>query len=106
MYLLIGNITLQNSSITNPDEQISWTEQRKHPRRSYIKPVTIHAGDFTIGGMIQDISLGGVYIEVRESVPVGQKIIISYLISNKTDEIEVQGEVVWADQNGFGMKYI
>ena len=68
--------------------------------------VTIHAGVGTTAGMIQNMSSGGVYIETNESLSIGQKITISYLSSNNTDEIEIQGEVVWTDRDGFAMKYM
>lgn len=68
--------------------------------------VTIHAGVRTTVGMIQNMSSGGVYIETNESLSIEQKITISYLSSNNTDEIEIQGEVVWTDRNGFAMKYM
>ena len=68
--------------------------------------MTIHAGVRTTVGMIQNMSSGGVYIETNESLSIGQKITISYLSSNNTDEIEIQGEVVWTDRNGLAMKYM
>lgn len=68
--------------------------------------INIHAGARTIAGIIQNMSSSGVYIETNESLSIGQKITISYLSSNNTDEIEIQGEVVWTDRNGFAMKYI
>ncbi len=68
--------------------------------------VTIHAGVRSIVGIIQNMSSSGVYIEINESLSIGQKITISYLSSNNTDEIEIQGEVVWTDRNGFAMKYM
>jgi Tfp pilus assembly protein PilZ len=87
-------------------EQIPLEEQRRHPRRLYLKSVTIHVRGRTSSGMIQNMSTSGVYIEAKDSVSIGQKITISYLLSNNTDEIEIQGEVAWTDENGFAMKYI
>jgi len=87
-------------------EQIPTEEQRKHLRKLYLKSVTIRVGDDTCSGMIQNISTGGVYIEADESFPVGQRMTISYPVSNGTDEIEIEGEVAWTDQEGFAMKYL
>ena len=92
--------------MTNSHEQNQRIEKRKYTRRSYLKLVTIHAGVRTTVGMIQNMSSSGVYIETNESLSIGQKITISYLSSNNTDEIEIQAEVVWSDRNGFAMKYI
>jgi len=88
------------------NEEIPFEEQRRHPRRFYLKSVTICVRDLTSSGMIQNISTSGVYIHANESVSIGQRITISYLQSNNTVEIEIQGEVVWTDENGFAMKYI
>ena len=46
------------------------------------------------------------YIEANESFSIGQEITISYLGSNNRDEIEIQGEVVRTDQNGFALQYM
>ena len=56
--------------------------------------------------MIQNISTGGVYIEADGCFSVGQEISISYLASNNRDQIEVQGEVVRTDRDGFAMRYL
>ena len=80
-------------------------EQREHARRSFLQSVTIHVGDRASKGMIQNISPGGVYIEAGQSFSVGRRITISYLMAGNTSEIEIQGEVVRADENGFGMAY-
>ena len=92
--------------MTTFDEQIPPENKRRHPRRSYLQSVTIHISDRTSRGMIQNISTGGIYIETSESFSTGQKITISYPLSNNSREIEVQGEVAWTDQNGFAMKYL
>ena len=92
--------------MTNSHEQNQRIEKRNNTRRSYLKLINIHAGARTIAGIIQNMSSSGVYIETNESLSIGQKITISYLSSNNTDEIEIQGEVVWTDRNGFAMKYI
>ncbi len=91
--------------MTNSHEQDQRIEKRKYPRRLYLKLVNIHAGARAIAGIIQNMSSSGIYIETNESLSIGQKITISYLSSNNTDEIEIQGEVVWTDRNGFAMKY-
>jgi hypothetical protein len=92
--------------MTNSKNKTQIEEQRKQPRKLYLKPVTIHLNDHTISGMIQNISISGVYIESTESVATGQEITITYLGSNNIDEIEVRGKVIWKDHNGFALKYI
>ena len=92
--------------MTISNEQIPPVEKRNHVRRSYLKLVTIHSGHRTTSGIIQNISDGGLYIETSKSFSIGQKITISYLPSDNTDEIEIQGEVVWTDHGGFAMEYI
>lgn len=92
--------------MTNSNENIPSEDQRIHSRKLYLKSVTIHSGDHTSSGMIHNISMGGVYIEANASFTAGQEITISYLGSNNVDKIEIQGEVVWANQTGFAVKYL
>ena len=92
--------------MTISKEQTPHPDRRKHVRRSYLKLVTIHSEDRTTSGIIQDISNGGVHIETNESFSVGQKITISYLLSDKADKIEIRGQVVRTDQSGFAMQYV
>ena len=92
--------------MTSSNGQIPFNERRKQNRENYLKSVTIHLDDRTCNGMINNISIGGVYIESSIPFYIGQEIGISYMGSNHIDEIDARGEVVRTDQNGFALKFI
>jgi hypothetical protein len=86
-------------------EEVLPDQRRRHPRRLYLKAVAIRLGDRTSRGMIQNLSAGGLYVESREPPPVGQRITLSYMASDNATEIMVEGDVVRADEDGFGIEY-
>jgi c-di-GMP-binding flagellar brake protein YcgR len=86
-------------------EQFPFKERRKQPRKQFINSVTIYVENQSCRGVIQNISMGGVYIESAGKFSVGQEISISYLKSKNSDEINAKGIVVRTDQKGFALKF-
>jgi Tfp pilus assembly protein PilZ len=81
-------------------------ELRKHPRRSYFKPVFFTSQNQYYSGRIRNISSGGVFIETAGTFTAGQ---IIKLVSpgTKFDRgVMLKGEVVYFSQNGVGVKLI
>ena len=91
--------------MTDGNQPTLSAEERRHPRTEHLQAVTIHVGDRTCRGMIQNMSMGGVYIEADQSFAIGQEITISYPSSNNQDEIETLGPVVRTEGSGFAMEY-
>ena len=56
-------------------------------------------------GLIKNISSSGVFITAQSTFEVGQIIMIS-LPSKKGKEVKVKGEIVWSNDEGFGLKFL
>lgn len=79
--------------------------RRKYARKPYFMPVDFATLDRAFNGFIQNISSGGMLIESREFVPVGQQLTLSFMRPKSRDFIKVGGQVVRTVSAGFGVKF-
>ena len=79
--------------------------KRKHPRKTYFMDVNFATPDRVSSGYIQNISAGGLYVETREALSVGQQITLSFKLPESEDHIKIGGEVVRASSQGIGVKF-
>jgi hypothetical protein len=83
----------------------SHRKQRKQPRRPFNRQVRF-ATDHTISkGLAVDISPSGVFIKSGKRLRTGQVITLRIPVKTGKD-VFVQGEVVWTDADGFGLKFV
>lgn len=79
---------------------------RKHPRKSYSKPVFFTSQNQYYKGLIYDICKGGMFIKTKESFSVGQ-IIRLVIPGTKIDNgAMLRGKVVRFDNKGVGVKFL
>jgi len=79
---------------------------RKHPRKSYSKPVFFTSQNQYYQGLIYDICKGGMFIKTKESFSVGQ-IIRLVIPGTKIDNgAMLRGKVVRFDNKGVGVKFL
>lgn len=80
-------------------------ELRKHPRKSYPKPVFFTSQSRYCRGFIQNISRSGVFIKTTEKFPAG-RIIKVVIPGTKVDKgIMLQAEVVRFNHLGIGIVF-
>ena len=79
--------------------------RRRFARKPYFVPVDFATPDRAFSGFIQNISSGGVFIETRETLPVGQQVTLSFMRPKSRDYVKVGGEVVRKIADGFGIKF-
>jgi len=79
--------------------------RRKFARKPYFMPVDFATPDRAFSGFIQNISSGGLLIETRETLPVGEQVTLSFMRPKSRDYIKVGGEVVRNIPDGFGVKF-
>jgi hypothetical protein len=78
-------------------------DQRKHLRFDKIFPVRIESVLFgIIEGIARNVSAGGIFIEIREPLPLGSRVRVSFLNPQETTEIVALGEV----KNHYFMNYV
>jgi hypothetical protein len=79
--------------------------RRRFARKPYFMPVDFATSDRAFNGFIQNISSGGLLIETRETLPVGQQVTLSFMRPKSRDYVKVGGEVVRKVSDGFGVKF-
>jgi hypothetical protein len=79
--------------------------RRRFAREPYFSPVDFATPDRAFSGFIQNISSGGLLIETRETLPVGQQVTLSFMRPKSRDYVKVGGEVVRKIPDGFGVKF-
>jgi len=79
--------------------------RRKFARKPYFMPVDFATPDRAFSGFIQNISSGGLLIETRETLPVGEQVTLSFMRPKSRDYVKVGGEVVRKVPDGFGVKF-
>jgi hypothetical protein len=76
---------------------------RRHPRKAYFRKIQFgnHKGIYK--GSTKNISSSGVFIATGEELEVGQQLRMN--LSLKGKPIEIIGQVVWKNEEGFGLKF-
>jgi Tfp pilus assembly protein PilZ len=103
---LISNMPIQAQKIllTRLEEKLR-IDERKYPRKPYLKEVEFATEDRVYQEFIQDISTGGLFIETPSSLAVGQEIILILSLPSHERPIKIICEVVRATQQGIGVKF-
>jgi DNA-binding NarL/FixJ family response regulator len=81
------------------------TDQRQYPRFSCNTKVDFDINDWSYEGVITNISLGGLFIETRHPVTVGNEIILELTSLDKGRHCSVKGKVVRRDAKGVGIQF-
>jgi DNA-binding NarL/FixJ family response regulator len=81
------------------------TDQRQYPRFSCNARVDFDINDWSYEGIITNISLGGLFIETRHPVTVGNEIILELTSLNKGRHCNIKGTVVRRDAKGVGVRF-
>jgi uncharacterized protein (TIGR02266 family) len=74
--------------------------RRTDPRYERRVEVQITAGDKTQVAHTKNISLGGMFAETNEMLPVQTAIQIKFHVPTQREAIEVGGEVRWIERSG------
>jgi hypothetical protein len=69
-------------------------DKRKHLRFDKIFPVRVESVLFgVLQGIARNVSAGGIFIEIRDPLPLGSRVRVSFLNPQETTEIVALGEV-------------
>jgi hypothetical protein len=81
-------------------------EKRVHVRIPIDVAVTCELTDGSeVYGVAKDISVGGMYVECRESVPFGAKLTVVGKLPGLPDQARLPGVVRWSKEGGFGVQF-
>jgi len=92
-----------------PVKTVSLEETGTSMRENSRKPCLINA-NYRVQGQsfksyILDISIGGVFIETEDRIPVGQQLMMKFSLPNSPEPFTLSGEVAWNSPQGFGVKF-
>jgi hypothetical protein len=80
-------------------------ESRNHPRRPFSRPLRFGIQKDVYDGSAKNISASGVFIAADEKLEVGQLVKLN-LPLKKGKMVGTLGQVVWINDEGFGLKFI
>jgi hypothetical protein len=82
---------------------MSSPEKRQHLRFDKVFPVRVESVLFgELPGVARNVSAGGIFIEMRDPLPLGARVRISFLNPEETAEIVAVGEV----KNHYFVNYV
>jgi Tfp pilus assembly protein PilZ len=82
------------------------TSKRKHPRRTFANTVQYSDGQHFFEDVASNLSESGVIIATRKSFAVGQNLSVVIPFGNLGASFKFDGEVVWASDEGIGIKFL
>ena len=80
------------------------SDSRKHSRMTYFKNLQFRTRKGIHEGKTKNISTSGIFIATEEKLEVGQLIRFSLPLA-KDKTAEIIGQIVWANKEGFGLKF-
>ena len=80
-------------------------ELRHHPRRPFLRPLRFGIEKDTYNGTTRNISASGVFIATDEKLKVGQLLHLN-LPLKKGKMVRTVGQIVWVNDEGFGLKFL
>jgi Tfp pilus assembly protein PilZ len=95
---------------TEPPERTLSLEEtepsmRENPRRPCLINADCRIQGNTFRSYILDISIGGVFIETGERVPVGETILLNFTLPAFSHPVALSGKIAWSGPQGFGVKF-
>jgi Tfp pilus assembly protein PilZ len=78
---------------------------RENPRKSCLINANYRIKGSTFRSYILDISIGGVFIETNERIPVGETIILNFSLPSQSQPFSMSGKIAWSGPQGFGVKF-
>ena len=79
-------------------------DSRKHPRKSFSRSIRFGTHKGISEGTTKNISASGVFIATEEKLEVGQLLKLN-LPLKKGKTAETIGQIVWLNEEGFGLKF-
>jgi hypothetical protein len=78
---------------------------RKHPRRPFNQSTLFATQNGIFEGSIKNINSSGVFITAQKAFEVGQILTLALPFKNGK-EVKIKGQIVWTNDEGFGIKFL
>jgi Tfp pilus assembly protein PilZ len=80
-------------------------EKRLHKRKRLSLAIDYTVGDRVIRDFIDDLSIGGVFIETRQRFSVGQAVTMTFSLPRSRRHYKVAGEVIRVERMGIAVRF-
>lgn len=101
----MGEVPTIESPITTVSLEETETSMRENPRKPCLINANYAIEDRNFKSYILDISIGGVFIETDEKLPVGKKMTLKFSLPNHPQPFTFTGKIAWNSPRGFGLKF-
>jgi flagellar basal body L-ring protein FlgH len=98
-------VSLSNKRDLELNDKNKTKDLRKHPRRPYNKSTLLATQNEIFEGSIKNISSSGFFIKAKKALEVGQILTLALPFKNGK-EVKVKGQIVWMNDEGFGVKFL
>jgi len=106
LYKLIKDMSEEEQlNLLKELEERLFKDKREHKRKPFFMVVDYSTDDRAYKDYIQNISTGGVFIETRMPLSVGQVVSLSFPLRDYQKYIKITGEVVRVSPQGIGVKF-
>ena len=79
--------------------------RREHERKSFLETLDYTSAAGAYRDFVKNISEGGIFIETRNPLSVGEEISMTLLDSKHKKRLKIQGEIVRMEREGIGVKF-
>jgi type II secretory pathway predicted ATPase ExeA len=80
-------------------------EKRRHKRRALFLAIDYTVGGRVVRDFIDDLSIGGVFIETRQRFSVGQEVTMTFSLPRSRRHYKVNGEVIRVERLGIAVRF-
>jgi Tfp pilus assembly protein PilZ len=107
IHRLVGNLTEEKKELLL-DMLLEWQqkEQRDDPRIPCLIAVDYSDCNRVYHDFIQDLSRGGVFIETREPLEIGETMALTFTMPGSDNHFKMLGKIVRVGDGGFGVQFI
>jgi uncharacterized protein (TIGR02266 family) len=101
----MGEAPAVESPITTVSLEETGPSMRENPRKPCLINANYRIQDRDFKSYILDISIGGVFIETDQKLPVGKDMMLKFSLPSHTKPFTLRGKVAWSSPRGFGVKF-
>ena len=69
-----------------------------HPRIDRGAPCTVFFQGFRLGGIVRNVSTGGVYVALSKRPPVDSRVVLTFSLAGDRTHIACEGRVRWLNE--------
>jgi uncharacterized protein (TIGR02266 family) len=101
----MGEVPNAEGPITTVSLEETEISMREHPRKACLINANYSIQNKDFKSYILDISIGGVFIETSEKMPIGKKVTLKFSLPNHPQPFTLSGKIAWSSSRGFGLKF-